>query len=423
MNPRTAAIVLALVAAPLLAGAAPPPNFKLKPGAEGKLCLDCHSGQLEAVLKKPFVHTPVKSRQCIGCHNPHASEHGKLLGQAPNASCAACHKNVVPKAPVSTHKPIAEKGCVACHDPHASGFKANLVKSEQELCGSCHKPVVEAAKKARFKHAPIERSGCVTCHDPHGSAKAGVLLKDDVPGLCVGCHKTDRPIFAKQHQGYSVGKSRCTSCHDPHGSSQRGMLYDTVHAPVAKAMCGQCHDSPTSPTALKPKQQGLDLCRGCHSTQMTAMFDKGRIHRPLMEKQACLSCHTPHASRTSKLIKGRMTQVCGACHADTIKRQEVSVTKHEPVQDGDCAACHEVHSSNTALMFKNPDVPQLCGKCHDWLQHSSHPMGEKTLDPRNKNLQVQCLSCHRTHGTEFKHFMPYATNSELCTKCHATFRR
>ncbi len=110
MNTRTAAVVLALVAAPLLAGAAPPPNFKLKPGAEGKLCLDCHSGQLEAVLKKPFVHTPVKSRQCIGCHNPHASEHGKLLAQAPNASCAACHKNVVPKAPVSTHRPVAREG-------------------------------------------------------------------------------------------------------------------------------------------------------------------------------------------------------------------------------------------------------------------------------------------------------------------------
>ncbi len=74
-------------------------------------------------------------------------------------------------------------------------------------------------------------------------------------------------------------------------------------------------------------------------------------------------------------------------------------------------------------MFKNADITQLCGTCHDWLQHSSHPMGEKAPDPRNKNLQVQCLSCHRSHGTEFKHFMPYATNSELCTKCHETFRR
>ena len=64
------------VAAPASARAPMQANkFNLKPGAEGKLCLDCHS-DFEAILKRASVHTPVRSRNCTGCHNPHAAEHG-----------------------------------------------------------------------------------------------------------------------------------------------------------------------------------------------------------------------------------------------------------------------------------------------------------------------------------------------------------
>jgi len=147
------------------------------------------------------------------------------------------------------------------------------------------------------------------------------------------------------------------------------------------------------------------------------------VHRPVVEGQTCLTCHAPHATKRSGLVKASLVQVCGQCHADTIKRQQMSPTPHDPVRDGDCAACHDPHSSSTALMLKKPDVVEVCGTCHDWLKHSSHPMGDKAIDPRNKNLSLSCLSCHRSHGTEFKHMMPYASTSELCTKCHEKFRR
>jgi predicted CXXCH cytochrome family protein len=112
-------IPLLALAAGLAAGpAAAAPNFKLKKGAEGKLCLECHAGQLDEVLKRPFVHTPVRSRECTGCHNPHASDHGKLLGGEPSKACLACHQ-VVPSGARSRHRPIEEKGCT-CHEPHAA---------------------------------------------------------------------------------------------------------------------------------------------------------------------------------------------------------------------------------------------------------------------------------------------------------------
>ena len=152
------------------------------------------------------------------------------------------------------------------------------------------------------------------------------------------------------------------------------------------------------------------------------MFAKNRVHRPVL-KGDCLACHNPHASTLPKLVKGNLVEVCGQCHSDTIKRQEHSPTQHDPVRGGDCAACHDPHSSDSVLMFADPDTVNLCGKCHDWQRHATHPIGDKVKDPRNANLTVACLSCHRAHGTDYKHLIPYATTTDLCTKCHEKFKR
>ena len=44
-------------------------KFRLKPGAQGKNCLTCHV-EFQDKLKLPSVHTPVKSGECVSCHNP-----------------------------------------------------------------------------------------------------------------------------------------------------------------------------------------------------------------------------------------------------------------------------------------------------------------------------------------------------------------
>jgi DmsE family decaheme c-type cytochrome len=395
-------------------------QLRLKPGAEGRLCLDCHTDFGE-ILKKASVHTPVRSADCAGCHSPHASDHGKLLAATGNAVCAACHPGVPPEKAKSVHQPVTE-GCTKCHDPHATDFSPNLVKAPQELCTSCHTALGDSIAAARFKHRPIEKGGCVTCHDPHGSP-AATLLKKDVPGLCLGCHKSGTPIFAKQHMGYPVEKARCTSCHDPHASSNASLLSDNVHPPVARKSCGQCHVPPTSAKPLALKGEGIGLCKMCHAEKIGAMMEKNRLHAAVVAGDGCLSCHSPHASRRPKLVKGNMVAVCGTCHSDTIRRQVNTPTKHPPVQKGQCTACHDPHGADAPLMFANQDEIALCGKCHDWQRHSSHPIGEKHTDPRNANLKVSCLSCHRAHGTEYKSMNPFPEPTALCTKCHEKYRR
>ena len=302
-------------------------KFKLKPGAQGQLCLDCHDTFKEK-LKNPFVHTPVKTGDCTGCHNPHTSSHGKLLAEDPNKICVKCHEGIVPQNPKSVHPVVMQGNCVKCHDPHASKYKFVLLKPGNELCLDCHKNIGDAVAKARFKHAPVDK-GCVSCHDPHGSAKGRYLLKNELVSLCVSCHRTDQPSFSKQHMNYPVAKSNCSSCHDAHGSNRAGILFDNVHPPVANKVCTQCHEAPTSPDALKTKRTGFELCRGCHSRMMNDVFSKNRIHWPLVDQKGCLNCHKPHASPQKNLLRGDMNSLCGKCHIDALESQKKLAEKEK----------------------------------------------------------------------------------------------
>lgn len=406
----------------LAALAAAPGSFKLKPGAEGAQCLVCHN-QFKEQLARPHVHTPVRSKQCTGCHSPHAARHGKLLAVDKAQVCLTCHSTVVPREAKSTHAPVARGACVSCHDPHASANPAVLVKPAAELCASCHQPIAEGAAKATVKHAPLEKEGCAACHLPHGSAKATHLLKAEVPALCVSCHDPRQKKFGKAHLGYPVSRSQCTSCHDPHGSSQKGMLYDSVHKPVASRSCSQCHELPGSARPLATRRQGLELCRSCHAEKVALMLDKGGVHRPLLDEASCLSCHAPHASRQPALLARPQLATCGSCHADTIARQERSPTRHPPVAQGQCTSCHDPHASDGTLLLGEKHKPESCAPCHENMQHSSHPLGAKFKDPRNPNRTLDCLSCHRAHGTEHKHLIPAARTTELCVQCHERFKR
>jgi predicted CXXCH cytochrome family protein len=394
--------------------------FKLKPGAYVDICLKCHTAFKEK-LKKAFIHTPVK-KECTGCHNPHTSSHGKLLAGDVKTICTKCHQSVIPVNALSVHKPVADGDCMKCHDPHSAANKDNLILPGKALCFSCHKSMGETIAKVKYKHNPVEK-GCFTCHLVHASSKGEFLLKEKTNVLCVGCHKTDSPIFQKQHMNYPVANANCTGCHDPHGSDMPGILYNNVHSPVASRMCNQCHDESTSPNPLKIKKEGYELCRGCHNKMLVGVFDKNQIHWPLLSKRGCLSCHSPHAAPRKGLLKADQITLCGKCHADTIERQIKSVTKHEPVMSGKCTSCHDPHSSSSQYLFKEPTIIDQCGKCHDWMTHSTHPIGNKVRDPRNKNLSLQCLSCHRAHGSEYKDMFPFPSTTDLCIECHEKFRR
>ena len=80
-------------------------KFRLKTGAKGNICLNCHEAIQES-LKSRFVHPLLKMGECSGCHDPHTSSHEKLLIADVNNLCSGCHKKVIPEKARSTHKVV-----------------------------------------------------------------------------------------------------------------------------------------------------------------------------------------------------------------------------------------------------------------------------------------------------------------------------
>jgi predicted CXXCH cytochrome family protein len=298
----------------------------------------------------------------------------------------------------------------------------NLVRAGGELCFECHAALGEKIKKNQFQHEPVTKN-CLKCHDPHVSAQSPRLLKSAEPKLCLGCHKTDKPSFSRAHRNYPVTKGRCSSCHDPHGSNTARILFDNVHEPVADGKCHECHEKATSSPPFALKDSGFELCEGCHYEEVADIFNKSRLHWPIADKSGCLNCHAPHASPEDALMAEPMLGVCGRCHADTVARQERSQTKHPPIAEGECSECHSPHSSDNLFLLNEASELDLCAACHEWQMHSTHPIGEKHVDPRNQNVSLKCSSCHRTHGTEYEHFIYFDTTNEMCIQCHAEYRK
>ena len=406
-------------------------KFKLKKGADSTICIGCHE-TLQAALNRAYVHEPVKNGECSGCHNPHTSHEGKLLNDNINVLCSGCHKKIIPEKTRSIHKVVIEGNCVSCHDPHASNNQFILVKKGNELCFDCHEDVASFIQTAEFKHEPVEKKkGCLNCHNPHASADFNFLLNKDASVLCKECHRTDEKKFAGRHMNYPVADSQCTSCHNAHGSSKRSIIFDEVHAPVAQKECDKCHEGPSSPTPLKAIKDGIELCKDCHSQMINEIFKKAEVHWPLVDTKGCLHCHNPHASKERKLLNGKVVNMCGQCHADTVRLQEISINNPEntklckPVKEGDCISCHAPHSSDGPILAAGKTFSfDTCDKCHEWQTHSTHPIGEKVVDPRNKNLIVDCLSCHKACGTANKPaMMPYDSTYVLCIQCHESYKR
>ena len=161
---------------------------------------------------------------------------------------------------------------------------------------------------------------------------------------------------------YPVAKARCTSCHDPHGSSKPGILWTNVHYPVANKMCNQCHLDASSPDALKIKRPGFELCRGCHADMVNETFGKNRIHWPLLDKVSCLNCHNPHAARQNALLKETMKTLCNSCHQDTARRQEKSLTKHKPIQEGTARSATLLMPPTTSSCWTTPARSTCAGR-------------------------------------------------------------
>jgi DmsE family decaheme c-type cytochrome len=193
------------------------------PGRANQACLACHNGTETQRGRLMGAHYR-DSLACTSCHSVHHSEKRKLLTAEPNALCASCH--ISERAAFNrpfTHR-LAQNAieCIDCHNPHGGPPPASMQRfaANDLSCFKCH---ADKRGPFPFEHAPVKLESCATCHEPHGSANPRMLIRNNVPQLCLECHTLNisnaggpPPAF---HDLRSARFRNCTICHSKiHGS-------------------------------------------------------------------------------------------------------------------------------------------------------------------------------------------------------------
>lgn len=399
---KTVFSVIVLAAALLRPAAA-----QLPPVDQRAVCLECH-GDLAQTLTQPHVHAPLAQGKCSECHNPHAASHQALLVDDETALCTRCHAQAAGwSAERHVHAPVQSGHCTACHNPHASKQAKLLSGALKTVCAECHPGVNDWFTKANV-HYPVKQGRCDRCHVPHASGQDG-LLKAAQSTLCMECHRAT-PAFVSSHKGFDPAQSRCSACHDPHASSSRTLLMANLHSPFADNSCNACH-VPGEGTGYPLKGNSFQVCGACHQ-QETAQVRQHAAHGAT-EEQACGMCHNPHASHEKNLLAASQRRLCFRCHDPAQGRQPLQPTIHAGLT---CVSCHAVHGSERPHYLRDESIA-MCGRCHSHQHHVAHPMGERATDPRTGG-PVDCISCHRIHGSEYDMLMIADAERDLCIRCH-----
>jgi DmsE family decaheme c-type cytochrome len=154
-------------------------HTKLLKADQSSLCYTCHK-DIRAQASRQSHH-PIKEGKiaCSSCHDPHGEFGDKMVkGSSVNELCYKCHAEK--RGPFMwEHAPVAEN-CLNCHTPHGSNHGKLLTARTPRLCQSCHDwtqhpgspytsfetfPGTATGSKNRM----IARS-CLNCHSQiHGS--------------------------------------------------------------------------------------------------------------------------------------------------------------------------------------------------------------------------------------------------------------
>jgi len=110
---------------------------QLKTKADSDTCFTCHKSERAKSMRTS--HHPVREGKmgCSSCHNPHDGGTPKMLkADSVNELCYKCHTEK--RGPFTfEHAPVRDD-CVICHDPHGSNHARMLTQKMPALCWNCH---------------------------------------------------------------------------------------------------------------------------------------------------------------------------------------------------------------------------------------------------------------------------------------------
>jgi DmsE family decaheme c-type cytochrome len=110
---------------------------QLKNANDSELCFTCHKSERAKSMRTS--HHPVREGKmgCASCHNPHDGGTPKMIkADSINDLCYSCHTEK--RGPfLFEHAPVRED-CVSCHEPHGSNHTRLLLNKLPYLCYNCH---------------------------------------------------------------------------------------------------------------------------------------------------------------------------------------------------------------------------------------------------------------------------------------------
>ncbi len=175
-----------------------------------RLCFRCHQDVATAYRKAKTRHPALyQGDRCGSCHRPHYADHEALLPAAEKDVCLRCHgrddhrrsqplRNVAReiKGKQHLHGPLREGRCSACHQPHGSDhfrllngsypatFYAPYKPGTYAFCLACHEENLlrfpdttiytqfrQGNRNLHYVHVANPRKGrsCRACHQAHAS--------------------------------------------------------------------------------------------------------------------------------------------------------------------------------------------------------------------------------------------------------------
>jgi predicted CXXCH cytochrome family protein len=464
-------LILLLVGLPVLSARAKVHPVPLDKNVDAAKCLECH----EDKTKGKAVHSAIATG-CLSCHEVRVYKETtrvKLITATPYRLCLTCHaEKDATQIKGRVHEP-AVRDCLTCHDPHASENKNQLRKAitgaskDDNLCLTCHAQGTKVAEKGS-RHAALDL-GCQSCHTTH---KTGDLdkrefryhLAKSTPELCLDCHDSKDAHLQKAHANQPFSRADCVGCHDPHQSNSPRLLQAYLHNPFENKMCDSCHEPAKDGKVTLVKADSRQLCLSCHEDQAKAI-ESARVQHPGAQGD-CIACHNPHAGKTPGFLQPNPVSACLNCHSDQAELLKKPV-HHQPAFEVGCATCHEPHGGDNQHLLRASTPNALCLECHGpdarpaalaaehlvtifggrvklpenyfakvprlpikyGLGHpvNHHPVVDQ-MDPADNTkvrVAINCSTCHQPHASTQPDLLvkDQANNTAFCDSCHKSLAR
>jgi len=429
-------------------------------------CLECHADKNQG----KSVHSAM-AMGCTACHEIRVNKditRVKLITATPSSLCITCHADKKAADIKGTVHPPAVRDCLSCHDPHASDNKNQLLKpmsgSEKEnLCSSCHQTGLNVPEKGSLHAAVV--MGCDTCHVTHKTGPEPTMenrfhLAKAVPALCLDCHDAKDAGLQKAHQNQPFATANCVECHSPHQSDAPKLMARFLHPPFEAGSCDMCHASAKDGKVVLTQPDVKALCVTCHDDK-AKLIEGAKVPHPGAMGD-CTDCHSPHASKYPGLPKTDPVSICLGCHSD-IDELRKKPAHHQPAFVQGCATCHTPHGGDIDHLLRAKGNA-LCLECHgpdsaaqpvpdqhlltifngtvklpdDYYKKNKvpilplrfglghpvdyHPVSD-VMDPTNLSkvkAQLSCLSCHQPHASAEPDLLvkDQANNMAFCDMCH-----